>query len=130
MRQRNPGFARRALSMTPLIDIIFLLLLFFMLTSTFTKFAEIPLITTGENRTEPATPKNPIFLRVAEDGLSVNGAPTDFADITRAIIDAKTSDATETLVLLSIEETVPAQLFVDALTRSRAVPDVSVVVLR
>lgn len=129
MRRRNTGFARRALSMTPLIDIIFLLLLFFMLTSTFTKFAEIPLITAGETRTEPATPKNPIFLRVAADGLSVNGDPTDFADITQAIRNAKT-DQPETLVLLSIEETVPAQLFVDALTRSRAVPDVSVVVLR
>mgnify|MGYP000061853629 CR=1 FL=1 len=129
MRRRNTGFARRALSMTPLIDIIFLLLLFFMLTSTFTKFAEIPLITAGETRTEPATPKNPVFLRVAEDGLSVNGDPTDFADITQAIRNAKT-DQPETLVLLSIEETVPAQLFVDALTRSRAVPDVSVVVLR
>ncbi|MGB0901683.1 biopolymer transporter ExbD [Halocynthiibacter sp.] len=129
MRRRNTGFARRALSMTPLIDIIFLLLLFFMLTSTFTKFAEVPLITAGKTRTEPATPKNPVFLRVAADGLSVNGDPTDFADITQAIRNAKT-DLPETLVLLSIEETVPAQLFVDALTRSRAVPDVSVVVLR
>ena len=34
---------RRKLSMTSLIDVIFLLLLFFMLTSTFTRFAELDL---------------------------------------------------------------------------------------
>ena len=39
-RIRKP---RRRLSMTSLIDVIFLLLLFFMLTSTFSKFSEVEL---------------------------------------------------------------------------------------
>ncbi len=38
----RPG--RRAISVTSLIDVIFLLLLFFMLTSTFTKFAEVEIV--------------------------------------------------------------------------------------
>ena len=38
---------RRRLSMTSLIDVIFLLLLFFMLTSTFTRFSEVELTAAG-----------------------------------------------------------------------------------
>ena len=38
---------RRRLSMTSLIDVIFLLLLFFMLSSTFTRFAELELAAGG-----------------------------------------------------------------------------------
>ena len=63
---------RRRLSMTSLIDVIFLLLLFFMLTSTFSKFSEVELTAASGGATaQPAEP--PLFLRLAEDDLSLNG---------------------------------------------------------
>ena len=42
MRVDTPRFARRRLGLTPLIDVIFLLLLFFMLSSTFSRFSQVP----------------------------------------------------------------------------------------
>jgi biopolymer transport protein ExbD len=56
--------------MTSLIDVIFLLLLFFMLTSTFSKVSEVEL-TSGGTTAPSAEP--PLFLRLSEDGLSLNG---------------------------------------------------------
>jgi biopolymer transport protein ExbD len=54
--------------------VIFILLLFFLLSSTFTRFGEISLATS------PATPgrgtqtRAPIFLRLGADGVTLNGA--------------------------------------------------------
>jgi len=67
------GYRRRRLSLTPLIDVIFLLLLFFMLSSTFTPFAELELGASGTGAADPDTP--PLFLRVSGDSLSLNGRP-------------------------------------------------------
>ena len=58
--------------MTSLIDVIFLLLLFFMLTSTFSKFAEIELAaaTSGAGA---ETGAKPFFLQLTTEGLRLNG---------------------------------------------------------
>ena len=73
---------RRRLSMTSLIDVIFLLLLFFMLTSTFSRFGEIKLSlgsTAGES--QGASDVQMVLLRLSADGLSINGVavPVDQA---------------------------------------------------
>ena len=61
----------RRLSLTSLIDVIFLLLLFFMLSSTFTRFAEVEI--TGGEAVSGTTGQPDILLRLADDGLTVNG---------------------------------------------------------
>ena len=45
---------RKPLSLTSLIDVIFLLLLFFMLTSTFTRFARVEIFRRGRRQPLPA----------------------------------------------------------------------------
>jgi biopolymer transport protein ExbD len=65
------GYRRRRLSLTPLIDVIFLLLLFFMLSSTFTPFAELQLGAASAGAAARDTP--PLFLRVTEEALALNG---------------------------------------------------------
>ena len=67
-----PQARSRKLSLTSLIDVIFLLLLFFMLTSTFTRFGEIEIAPPGGNRVSPG--KGPdIIVTVSPNGLRVNG---------------------------------------------------------
>ena len=66
----------RRLSLTSLIDVIFLLLLFFMLSSTFTRFAEVEL--TGAQATTGSSGTPDVLVRLADDGWSVNGL--SFAD--------------------------------------------------
>ncbi len=43
MRIETPGPVRKPLPLTPLVDVVFLLLMFFMLSSTFTKFGNMDL---------------------------------------------------------------------------------------
>ena len=57
--------------MTSLIDVIFLLLLFFMLSSTFTRFAEVPLVNAGGGTRENSPP---LFVQLRVDAVTLNGA--------------------------------------------------------
>ncbi|WP_417689612.1 ExbD/TolR family protein [Roseibium sp.] len=72
MRIDLPQARSRKLSLTSLIDVIFLLLLFFMLTSTFTKFGEVEIAPPGGNGT--GSGKGPgIIVSLSGEGLRING---------------------------------------------------------
>ncbi|NVK34592.1 MAG: biopolymer transporter ExbD [Rhodobacteraceae bacterium] len=74
MRIDIPQPRARKLSMTSLIDVIFLLLLFFMLSSTFTRFAEVEVALPGSAGT--GSTKSPdIFMSVEKGNWRINGAP-------------------------------------------------------
>ncbi|MEL6920006.1 MAG: biopolymer transporter ExbD, partial [Pseudomonadota bacterium] len=84
--------------MTSLIDVIFLLLLFFMLTSTFSKFAEVELSASGAGQDPTAAQVPPVFLRLGEEVLSVNGDV--FA--LDALVDVLATETTQP-VLISLQ---------------------------
>lgn len=120
MRNAAP-FKRRPVAMTPLIDVVFLLLLFFMLTSTFSTFGEVELTqaTRGAAGQDQATDR--AFVQLGQDRLIVNGAPVSLDELT-VTVEAG-------LVLVSLDEDVTAQRVVDLLVRMRGQPELSVVVL-
>jgi biopolymer transport protein ExbD len=72
MRVNAATTRARRLSLTSLIDVIFLLLLFFMLSSTFTRFAEVEI--SGGQATSGASGTPDVLVRLGDDGWSVNGA--------------------------------------------------------
>ena len=104
------GYRRRRLSLTPLIDVIFLLLLFFMLSSTFTPFAELELGASGAGATAPDAP--PLFLRVSAEALSLNGRPLALEALAREAA-ARTEEGAALLV--SLGGGVSAQRLTDVL---------------
>ncbi|WP_341365689.1 biopolymer transporter ExbD [Yoonia sp. BS5-3] len=122
----KPRKARNALSMTSLIDVIFLLLLFFMLTSTFTRFAEIPLSSgaAGLNATTPDSP--PALVRLTSEGLSVNGIDTA-PDGLLAAVDALPQ--APNLLIVTLTEDVTSQQLVDLLVQVQPRPDLAIKVL-
>lgn len=123
----STGFRRRrAISLTPLIDVIFLLLLFFMLSSTFTRFAELPLqnATTGAEPTE--TP--PLFLRVEPGGLTLNGSALTVDALSVALSDQRQGDQ-DAVVLVSVTNGVTSQRLIDVLAVLRSAPWLTVSVL-
>jgi biopolymer transport protein ExbD len=67
---------RRPLSLTSLIDIIFLLLLFFMLSSTFTRFGEVAITGGRANASAGGAPPD-VMIRLTDQGWSVNGLSFD-----------------------------------------------------
>ena len=120
MRKRAP-FARRALSMTPLIDVIFLLLLFFMLTSTFSKFGEIELSSATGGSAQPREPSERLFLQLGVGRLALNGVTITLDDLENRIETGQ--------VLVSLDEGVSAQRLTDLLVRLRGRDGLSVLVL-
>lgn len=124
----NVGFRQRRLTLTPLIDVIFLLLLFFMLSSTFTRFGEINLMQAGPGAAADDPSAKTHFVRLTEHGVTLDGTPIDFADLTPDLIAARGDGPAKSI--LSLGDNVRAQLFIDALARMQAVPDLSVMVLQ
>lgn len=73
---------RRRPSLTPMIDVVFLLLVFFMLAARFGVDAALPLAAAGG---APAYAGPPRLVAVAPDGLALNGAPVDAARLAAAL---------------------------------------------
>ena len=116
MRKRHH---RRKLSMTSLIDVIFLLLLFFMLSSTFSHFAEVELGAAASGAGGAAQAK-PAFLRLGADSLSLNGRDVALETLDAELPAIRTDTGLPPL-LVSLRAGVTAQRLTDLLvTLSRA----------
>lgn len=120
MRNKAP-FVRRAVSMTPLIDVVFLLLLFFMLTSTFLTFGEIELAPATPGGEASGTPELRSFVQLGATRLVLNGVPL--------ALDALNDALQPGQVLVSLDDDTTAQRLVDLLAEMRGRPDLNVVVL-
>ncbi|WP_223814263.1 ExbD/TolR family protein [Roseicitreum antarcticum] len=104
-----PAIRRRRLSMTSLIDVIFLLLLFFMLSSTFARQGELPLdLAMGGAAQTPQTP--PLFVQLREDGLRLNGTEASVD-----VMNAALQDAEAGMVLVSMAPGITAQALAEVL---------------
>lgn len=112
--------------MTSLIDVIFLLLLFFMLSSTFTRFGEIPFSTAGSGGGTSA--ERPVFLALAEGSLSLNGVEATLQNLPRSLAGHRTGDNPLT-ALVSARTEVTAQRLTDLLVVLNGIPDLRVTVL-
>jgi biopolymer transport protein ExbD len=120
MRNQAP-FVRRPVSMTPLIDVVFLLLLFFMLTSTFSTFGEIELSQAAGAAATQETPAERAFVQLGAARLVLNGAPVTLDDLATQLETGQ--------VLVSLDADVSAQRLVDLLVRLRGREGLTVTVL-
>lgn len=114
---------RRRLSMTALIDVIFLLLLFFMLSSTFSRFSEIDFAVGGmSGATQSADSLG--FLRLLDTGLYLNGAALPLEELllrlNRLEID---------VLAVTMGNTVTAQRLTDLLVVLQAAKEIDLVFL-
>ena len=113
--------------MTSLIDVIFLLLLFFMLSSTFSRFAEVEIAAAGAGGAS-ARDIPPLFLRLAPDSLSLNGKAQTLDSLPIAL--AQPDPAGEAVpVLVSLQGGVNAQRLTDLLIVLRGLAGFRVTVL-
>lgn len=109
--------------MTSLIDVIFLLLLFFMLTSTFSKFAEVELAAAAS--TGPSvSDAPPLFLQLAPDSIRVNG---DTLTMDRLEDGLQTNEPAT--VIVAMRDDVDAQRLTDLLVALHAFPKLTLTVL-
>lgn len=115
----NKGRARVVLSLTPLIDVVFILLVFFMLVSQFATWRQVemlPQASLGDQTAKLA----PLIITVdARDTMTVNGqkvqGPSDAATKTTAILSEGQSVIVRPLEGATIQ---PVISIVEALTRA------------
>ncbi len=117
---------RTRLPMTSLIDVVFLLLLFFMLTSTFSRFGEIPITLGGVGASATPTDTPPLFVRVGRDGPSLNG--TDFAATALRAAIAETGASTPRVIVSTTPEAA-AQMLAETLFALRGIAGAQILVL-
>ncbi|MGR3621075.1 ExbD/TolR family protein [Pseudophaeobacter sp.] len=114
------------MSMTSLIDVIFLLLLFFMLTSTFSKYGEVELMAAG--RANDSVERQRLFVSLGAEDLLLNGQPVDLERIAD-LVRSQPQDGVGHLVLISPDAVASAQRLVDLLAELRQVENLQTVVL-
>ena len=108
---------RRPLSLTSLIDVIFLLLLFFMLSSTFTRFAKVE-ISGGPAATSAGGKTPDVLIRVDDaEGWRINGLTLGEDDAIAELARLDESGA-DTAVLL-VRGALTSQALVSAVERIR-----------
>ncbi|SES38289.1 biopolymer transport protein ExbD [Tranquillimonas rosea] len=88
---------RRRPSLTPMIDVVFLLLVFFMLASRFGTDMHLPLNVAGTGGGE-AYQGPPRLVDIRPDGLSLNGETVALEDLP-ARLESLTDDQGDTIVL-------------------------------
>lgn len=120
MRNTAP-FVRRPMSMTPLIDVIFLLLLFFMLSSTFSRFAEIELSSATAGATTTDAPVERVFIQIGAERIVLNGETVTLDELSTQIGTGQ--------ALVSLDADTSAQRLVDLLVVLRGRDGLTVTVL-
>ncbi len=125
MLAKRAPWRPRPVALTSLIDIIFLLLLFFMLSSTFTRFGEVPLMNAcGGAGTDVA----PLFLQLRPEALMLNGEAITVDALVDRLSVREAPDETQTL-LITLDPAVTSQQLVDLLAVLRGTPNIAVSVL-
>lgn len=111
-----PARRRATLSLTSLIDVIFLLLLFFMLSSTFSRQGEVELTAAGGGA--EASGARPVFVQLGPEDLTLNAASVTLDGLAPAL--AAVAEDEDALVLVALRPEVTAQRLIDLLGVLRA----------
>lgn len=106
----HPARRRRAMSLTPMIDVVFLLLVFFMLAARFDQTLTLPiaLATPGGDYSGP-----PRLVDVMPDGVSLNGVAITEATLADAL--APLMQSTSDIVVLRARDDADVQRVVDVM---------------
>lgn len=128
MRLNENRKKRSPLSLTPLIDVVFLLLIFFMLASTFLRFSAMP-ISGARGGGSSANLQEIVLIQVqGADALSINGAMVDVAGMGARIDELIAKGMTKAVVRPAKDSSV--QDLVRVLELARGTKLESVVVVR
>ncbi|RVU30629.1 ExbD/TolR family protein [Neptunomonas marina] len=72
--------SKRLISITPLIDVVFILLLFFMLSSVFNKTTRLEVITAGASSGKAVSDKQHTLILLADDYVTLDGQRFSLGD--------------------------------------------------
>lgn len=106
--------SRRKVSLTSLIDVIFLLLLFFMLSSTFSKYSQVEVVS-GKSGATATNHKPDVFINLDGQGLKLNGVDIELSTL---LIDIKNTTSSENIkAILKIGSFATSQQLIDVVEK-------------
>lgn len=115
----TPQKRRAIISLTPLIDVVFILLVFFMLASSFTKFRSIELNAATSGQAAASNGSQQLLLRVTVEGFILEGEQvSDMEMIDR--VKAHTAKSAEHKLLIQPGAELPLQRLVNAVELLRS----------
>ena len=121
MRGRTRKAEESEVDLTPMLDIVFILLIFFIVTATFIKENAIDL--TPPPPAPPDQPENPqptVLIRITEDSLvTVNGRLSDVGSV-RAAIERRIAENPESAVLVQAHPRARNQLVIMIVDQARS----------
>jgi biopolymer transport protein ExbD len=118
MEIRERKRKRPAINITSLIDVMFLLLVFFMVSTTFAEHPAIKLELSSAGTAEPSK-LEPLVLAIDKKGaMFLNGAPVDEAALRSGLKEARKPDTT---LVLKADKGVPYGYVIRAMDISREV---------
>ena len=114
-RQRS----RQELNVAPLIDVVFLLLIFFMLASTFIEPNAVDISLSGGNA-QTVTTLDPLIVEVTTDGsVRLNGLRLSFEQLTIEIAARINGDPSRVVTIMADAET-PVQKLIQVMDQVRS----------
>jgi len=89
------------INVAPLIDVVFLLLIFFMLASEFTDFKTIDMISPNQSEVDQPESNLPLIINLSEKGvINIDSKEVSFNKLTQTVKD-KLSNKKETKIIIS-----------------------------
>lgn len=94
------------INVAPLIDIVFLLLIFFMLTSEFTDFKTIDMISPNKSNTTIQKTELPIVINLSANGIiEIDNVNVDLMDLSSTVKDKLMNSKNNKVIISTLNET-------------------------
>ena len=104
------------ISLTPVIDVVFILLIFFMLASNFNKVGEVNMDTTKESTTTSKEDIKIIKLLVRQDQTVLSDGKVYDDDVLLSMINLAIKDASKYTIILTSKDDVTYQRFLNLIS--------------
>ena len=113
------GRPSQGIGLAPLIDVVFILLLFFMLATNFDHRRSIDVVSRGAAASGDGTSQTALRLHLEQGGMRLNGRRVAEAELPAAIEQLRRSGPAGAELLVTSDDVVPLQSVVVALDRLR-----------
>jgi biopolymer transport protein ExbD len=131
MHFRNQEEEDYRMEMTPMIDVVFLLLIFFMVSTSFVDFTKRMDISLPESEAAVKATKRKIFtIEMGIEGkINLNGRPATFENLA-GLLEEETRDVMEKSVIIKADKGLPygGVVKVMGIVKARNITDISIAV--
>ena len=118
---------QKRISLTPIVDVVFVLLMFFMLTTVFTENSQVEFFASRAPQPDQDRQKTPtFFMRLSETGLTLNGYETPMPDLAQSSLSKARPGSR---IMISLKGDVEIQRLLNLFVVLRQFPDLSIVML-